>query len=65
MILRLVNHRNIFIVLKNAFIRVVISVILNNLGRVMEKYNFVSVCFVKEDSTNPLSHGFTSGNDKI
>jgi hypothetical protein len=65
MILCLVNHRNSFIVLKNAVIRDVTSVILNNLGRMMEERNFVSVCFVKEDSTNPMSYGFISGNDKI
>jgi hypothetical protein len=65
MILCLVNHRKSFIVLKNAVIRVVTSVILNNLGRVMEELNFGLLCCAKEDRTNPLSHGFTSGNDKI
>jgi hypothetical protein len=51
MILCLVNHRNSFIVLNNAVIRDVTSVVPNNLGRVMEERNFVSVCFVKEDVT--------------
>lgn len=62
MIICLVNHRNSFIFLKNAVISNAISVILNNLGRVMEERVFFSD---KEDSTNLLTHGFTSGNNKI
>lgn len=45
MIICLANHRNSFIVLKNAVISNVISVILNNLGRVMEDRDFVSDFF--------------------